>query len=290
MKKLSLRIRLVIVGAAALLSLLPVIFIFANSFMGADEAAARYTSQVTAHNSTGVISGNVHYMDVGLLPDLISTSAWQRILLEEPANMRFLWNSIILVVPIVLGQLLIAPLAAYGFERLKSKHKDKLYFAYIITMLLPMQALLVPHFIAAGFLGIQQSYLAIILPAVFAPLGVFLIRQQMKGYPKEVIEAAAIDGAGELQTFFRIVLPSIKPAMIALTVLAFAEAWNIVDQAVVFISERYEYPLSVHLSTELSDNVGIVFALSSLFMIPALLIFIYGQDDLSEGIGYAGGK
>jgi len=286
-KRLTYGVRIAIILAAAAMSLAPVVFVLSNSFMGTTEIAARYTSQITPHSFFGVTSGNMHYMDMGFIPDLITTSAWEEILVNDPSNLRFMWNSIILVVPIVLGQLVIAPLAAYGFERAKSKHKEKLYFAYILIMLLPMQALLVPHFIAANFLGINNSYFAIILPAIFASFGVFLIRQQMKGFDKEIIEAARIDGASELTIFIRIVLPNIKPAMTALAVLAFAEAWNIVDQAVVFLRDEFTMPMSVHLSTGLAGNIGIVFALSSLFMIPALIIFIYGQDDLGEGIGYA---
>jgi multiple sugar transport system permease protein len=189
-----------------------------------------------------------------------------------------------------LGQLVIAPLAAYGFERMRSKHKDKLFFAYIITMLLPMQAVLVPHFIAARFFGIDGNYLSIILPAVFSPFGVFLIRQQMKSFEKTLIEAAKVDGASELRIFFKVVLPNLKPTMIALTVLAFAEAWNIVDQAVVFITNQERMPMSVYLSDTVVSNVGLVFAVSTIFMIPALIIFIYGQDNLSEGINYTGLK
>lgn len=258
--------------------------------MGVLESSARYTSLVTPHSSFGVVSGNMHYMDMAFLPDLLSLSAWRQILIHDPTHLRFLWNSIILVVPIVLGQLVIAPLAAYGFERAKSRHKDKLYFAYIIIMLLPMQALLVPHFIAANFFGLNGNYLAIILPAIVAPFGVFLIRQQMKGFDVGIIEAAKIDGANEINIFLQIVIPNIKPAMTALAVLAFAEAWNIIDQAVVFISDPFARPLSVHLSVGFHGNIGTIFALSTLFMIPALIIFIYGQDDLSEGFGYSGGK
>jgi len=279
-----------IILIAAGLTVAPVIFMFTNSFMGAVEASARYTSQITPYNIFGVIDGNIHFMDVGFLPNLISITSWRQILIENPTYLRFLWNSLILTIPIVLGQLVIAPLAAYAFERLQTRHKEKLYFMYIIIMLLPMQAVLVPHFIAARFMGIQGNYLAIILPAVFAPLGVFLIRQQMKGFEKEVMEAAEVDGAGEFKIFLRIVLPNIKPAMTALAVLAFAESWNIIDQAIVFIHNRYELPMSAYLSTSQFQNIGLAFALSSLFMIPALIVFIYGQDNLSEGIGYTGQK
>ncbi|MCL2200351.1 MAG: carbohydrate ABC transporter permease [Oscillospiraceae bacterium] len=288
--KFSYNTRLMVITIAAVVSLLPVLFVFANSLMSSLEAEARYSSIVTAHNSFGVIDGNMHYMDITLVPDVLSASAWREILLENPANLRYLWNSIVLAVTIVAGQLIIAPLAAYGLERARTRHKEKLYFAYIIIMLLPLQALLVPHFIAANILGISGGYLAIILPAIVAPLGVFLIRQQMKGFEKSIIEAAAIDGAGEFTIFCKMILPNIMPAMAALTVLAFAEAWNIVDQAVVFIRNRHDMPLSVHLSTNLTDNIGVVFALSTLFMIPALIIFIGGQDDLGEGLIYSGGK
>jgi len=286
-KRISANLRLAIITFAAVMSLLPVVFIFLNSFMGTGEAAARYTSMVTPQSSFGVTAGNMHYIDMGLLPQLISVSGWSNILADDPTNLRYLWNSLVIAAPIVLGQLLIAPMAAYSFEMAKARHKDKLYFAYIIIMLLPMQALLVPHFIAANFLGINYTYLAIILPAIFAPLGVFLVRQQMKGLGREIMEAAKIDGANELDIYFRVVLPNIKPSIIALSVLAFSEAWNIVDQAVVFLRDPFTLPMSVHLSVNLTGNIGIVFALSTLFMIPALIIFIYGQDELGEGIGYS---
>jgi len=258
--------------------------------MGSLEAEARYTDEITLYSSFGVTDGFVHYVDMGFVPDVLSLSAYEDVLLRDPTHLRFLWNSIALVVPIVLGHLIISPLAAYGFERVRSRHKEKLFFAYILTMLLPMQALLVPHFIVANFFGFDGNYLAIILPAMFGPFGVFLIRQQMKGFSKEIYDAASVDGASHLQTFYSIVLPNIKPAMIALMVLTFAEAWNIVDQAVVFIREERLMPMSVQLSANFTGNVGFVFALSTLFMIPALIVFIYGQDNLAEGIGYSGVK
>jgi multiple sugar transport system permease protein len=259
--------------------------------MSSTEAESRYTSRITAHSSLGLTDGAMHYMEPAFLPDLLTLSGYSQILAQDPTNLRFIWNSIILAVPIVIGMLIISPLAAYGFERLKSRHKEKLYFAYIITMMLPMQALLVPHFIAANFLGISDNYLAIILPAIFASFGVFLVRQQMKGFDKATIEAASIDGASEFQIFRLIVLPNLKPTMTALMVLTFAEVWNLVDQAVVFIREERQMPMSVYLSTTFADgSIGTIFAISTVFMIPALIVFIYGQDNLAEGIGYTSFK
>ena len=287
-RKLSYGARLSVISASALVSLLPVLFIVLNSFMSGMEAQARYTSLVNAYSSFGLSNGSMHYMEWGFLPEVLSLAGLKNILLEDPANLRYLWNSIILTVPIVAGQLVIAPLAAYGFEISRARHKEKLFLAYIVTMLMPMQAVLVPHFIAARLFGIDGSYLAIILPAVFSPFGVFLLRQQMKGFDRQIIEAARIDGASELQAFFKVVLPNLAPSMIALTVLAFAESWNIVDQAIVFLKTEYTLPMSVFLSKAVTGDMGTVFAMSSLFMIPALIMFIYGQDHLAEGINYSG--
>ena len=289
--RLSYNARFLIVALSATLSLLPLLYILMNSFMSSLEAGARYTSSITSYSMLGFTDDNMHYVDMSLVPDVLTLSAWRQILLEDPTYLRFIWNSIILSLPVVLGNILIAPLAAYGFERMRARHKEKVFVAYVITMILPMQALLVPHFIAAEMFGINGTYLTIILPAVFAPFGVFLVRQQMRGFEKEVIEAASVDGAGELQIFSRVVLPNLKPTMIALTVLTFAEIWNIVDQAVVFIQQEREMPMSVYLSRLFTgESVGIVFAISSLFMIPALIVFIFGQDHLAEGIGYSGIK
>jgi len=251
------------------------------------EAQSRYTSQITVYNSQGPVDGTMHYMEPTLLPDLLTFSSYRQILMQDPTHLRFLWNSIILAVPIVVGTLIVSPLAAYGFERLRWKSKEKVFLSYIITMLLPMQFLLVPHFIIASFLGFGGNYLAIILPAVFAPFGVFLIRQQMKGFDKSTIEAASIDGASELRIFYSVVLPGLKPTMTALMVLTFAEVWNLVDQAVVFIRDERQMPMSVHLSTTIGgDMIGLVFAVSTILMIPALIVFLYGQDSLAEGVGY----
>lgn len=290
-RRLSYRARLLILVLSAVLSLLPVAFIFLNSFMSSTEAEMRYTSRITPHSSLGLTDGNMHYVEMTFVPDLLTLSSYRQILTQDPTHLRFLWNSIVLAVPIVAGTLIISPLAAYGFERIRGRHKEKLFFAYLVTMMLPMQVLLVPHFIAANFFGISDNYLAIILPAIVAPFGVFLIRQQMKGFDKATIEAAAIDGASELQIFYMIVLPNLKPTMTALMVLSFSEVWNLVDQAVVFIREERELPLSVYLSATYADGMmGTVFAVSSLFMIPALIVFIYGQDNLAEGIGYTSFK
>lgn len=280
----------IIIWLAAAVALFPVIFIAANSLMGQDEIISRYSPEILASNAGDFSSHNIHFVRFGLLPGRATLEQYRRLLLESPGYLRMFWNSVILVVPVLLGQCVLAPLAAYGLENIRWKYKEAIYFAYIIVMLMPTQLLLVPNFIVAGWLNIRSSYLAIILPALFHPLGVFLVRQQLKSFPKECVEAAALDGAGVFRTYRSIVRPNLNSTVAALAVLLFADNWNIVDQAVVFIDKTYRNPLSVYLGNVVSEEPGMFFAVSVFYLVPALLVFLFGQEHLTEGIALSGVK
>lgn len=280
----------IIIWLAAAVALFPVIFIAANSLMGQDEIISRYSPEILASNAGDFSSHNIHFVRFGLLPGRATLEQYRSLLLESPGYLRMFWNSVILVVPVLLGQCVLAPLAAYGLENIRWKYKEAIYFAYIIVMLMPTQLLLVPNFIVAGWLNIRSSYLAIILPALFHPLGVFLVRQQLKSFPKECVEAAALDGAGVFRTYRSIVRPNLNSTVAALAVLLFADNWNIVDQAVVFIDKTYRNPLSVYLGNVVSEEPGMFFAVSVFYLAPALLVFLFGQEHLTEGIALSGVK
>lgn len=275
---------LLVVVIAALAAIFPVLFIVMNSFMSGSEIVGRYTNQVTDANSGDFIANGLHYVRFGLIPDSFTLDQYARLLTQCPEYFRMFWNSMLLVVPILAGQCLLAPLTAFAFEELRWKHKEVIYFIYLIVMLMPMQILLVPNFIVAGWLGIRDNYLSIILPAMFHPLGVFLVRQQLKSFPKECHEAARLDGASEWRVYSKIVRPNLYSVIAALVVLLFADNWNIIDQAVVFINKTYDNPLSVFLGNVVTLDPGMLFTVSVFYMIPALLVFMFGQDYLAQGI------
>jgi len=289
MKQRRITIGSAFVVFAALLCLAPILFMLSNSFMSELEIVNRYTSEVTPYNMLHS-DGPLHYYEMSLLPSVITGTGYGNALLRNPTYLRLFWNSVLITLPIIIGQMLVSPIAAYGFENLRWKHKEKLYFLYIIIMLMPLQVLLVPNYIAAEAFHINGTYLAIILPSIFAPFGTFLIRQQIKGLDKSYIEAARVDGASEWRVFSQVLLPNLAPTMIALLVLTFAECWNIVDQAVVFISSAFDEPLSAYLSRIIRQDTGIVFAVSIVFMIPAFILFMIGQDNIAEGIALSGVK
>lgn len=272
------------------IALLPIAFTFANSFMGQGEITSRYSARITEDNAGDYSSGNIHFVRLGFIPEQVSTQQYYNLFFKNPGYLRYFWNTVLLVAPILVGQCILAPLAAYGFENLRWKGKEILFFFYVVIMLLPMQLLLVPNFIVAGWLDIRDSYLAIILPAMFHPLGVFLVRQQLKGFPREALEAARLDGAGELQIYRRIVRPNLNSVVAAMVVLLFADNWNLVDQAVIFIKNPYAMPLSAVLNQIADTAPELFFAVSCFFLLPAILVFLYGQDYLAEGISLSGIK
>ena len=270
------------------LLLYPLLVTFTNSFMAEAEIARHYNMKVTVFD---LIAGSSrHFAQMRLIPDAATLSQYANVLVYQPAYLVLLTNSLKLTIPVVLGNVVVSFLTAYGFSVWKWKHKEKLFFVYILVMLMPLQALLVPNYLIAETLGITNSYLAIILPGIFAPFGTFLLRQSMKALPPEYFEAAEIDGANTSQILLYLVVPQMKSGVAALTMLVFIEYWNVVEQAVVFIRDYTREPLSVYLSRMTEANAGIVTAASIVYMIPPLWFLFVGQADLEKGIELSGIK
>ena len=155
-------------------------------------------------------------------------------------------------------------------------------------MLMPYQVTLVPNFLIAEALGTINTVWAIILPGIFSPFAVFLLTKSMKRIPSAVVEAARLDGCNELQIFTKIYLPLCKNIIYSVMILVFIDYWNMVEQPLVLLKDEEMYPLSVFLSRINTAEVGIAFAVAVIYMIPTLLIFLYGEQYLVEGIANSG--
>jgi len=289
-KKLQQAVIITLSGIFALVFALPVIVTFTNSFMSGFEIQSRYAMNIIPSNIFYRIDTfpQIHFVRMTVIPDWVTFRQYLN-LFQKSAYLNSLWNSVIITAPSVLGQLIVAIPAAYAFEMSKWRYKEKLFFVYIVVMLMPLPVVLVPQFVMAGFLGISESITAVIFPAVFSPFGVFLLRQFMKTLPLEYIEAAKIDGAGQIRILVSIVTPLVKPAIAALALLVFIDYWNVVDQAIVFITDPTREPLSVMLS-RLRGDYQIIFAASFFYTLPALLVFLYGQEHLIKGLKLSGLK
>lgn len=295
LKKRDKRVRIVrlslafiIAAVFAVLFLTPIVLTITNSFMSETEINANY-GQVFATNESG---GKVYIsekINLKFIPDMVSFSQYLTVLLKSPDYLIKFWNSVILVVPIVLFQLLVAALAAYGFSRYRGRLREIIFFAYIILMLMPYQVTLVPNYLVSDWLKLLDTRWAIWLPGIFSPFAVFLLTKYMRRIPVGVIEAAEIDGAGELQIFTSISMPLCKSAICSAAILVFIDYWNMVEQPLILLGDTQLHPLSVFLSKINSGELGLAFAVATIYMIPSLLVFLYGEDYLVEGITYQGG-
>lgn len=277
-----------VAAAFAILFLLPIILTITNSFMSSSEISANYGS-VFATNDRG---GKVYISErvtLKFIPDIVSFSQYITVLFKSPDYLLKFWNSVVLVGPIVVFQLFVAALASYGFTRYRGKLREIIFFSYIILMLMPYQVTLVPNYLVAGWLKTINTYWAIWLPGIFSPFAVFLLTKYMRRIPTSVIEAAQIDGAGEWQIFKRVCMPLCKGAICSAAILVFIDYWNMVEQPLILLADEEKHPLSVFLSKINAGEIGLAFAVATVYMVPSLLVFLYGEEYLVDGITYQGG-
>ena len=278
----------IVAASFAILFLTPIILTITNSFMSSSEISANYGS-VFATNSSG---GKVYIsekVNLKFIPDMVSFSQYITVLFKSPEYLLKFWNSVILVGPIVIFQLTVASLASYGFARYRGRLREIIFFAYIILMLMPYQVTLVPNYLVSDWLNLLDTNWAIWLPGIFSPFAVFLLTKFMRRIPTSMIEAAQIDGAGEWQIFRKICLPLCKGATCSAAILVFIDYWNMVEQPLILLSDAEKHPLSVFLSKINAGEIGLAFAVATIYMVPSLLIFLYGEEYLVDGITYQGG-
>ncbi len=273
---------------AALLFIMPTVLTISNSFMTEKEIMANYGAMIenATEDKKSYISED---LNLKFIPDSVSLAQYSSVLFKSPDYLLKFWNSVILVVPITVFQIFLAAVTAYGFSRYRGRIREIIFFAYIILMLMPYQVTLVPNYLVSDFLGILGTRWAIVLPGIFSPFSVYLLTKVMRRIPKAYFEAARLDGAGEFQIFWQICLPLCRSSMLSVGLLVFIDYWNMVEQPLILLDSEEQYPLSVFLSQINAGDVGLAFAVAVVYMIPALLLFLYGEEYLVEGITYSGG-
>ena len=274
----------VLCAGLSVLFLLPTVLTVTNSFMDESELSSDY-GMVFAAADGGYLSETVH---LRFIPENFTLSHYTDGLFKSPEYLRKLWNSVLLVVPIVILEVSVAALAAYGFSRWRGKLRSRLFFFYMVLMLMPYQVTMVPDYLINKQLGLLNTRWAIILPGVFAPFSVFLLTRSMRRIPSSVIEAARIDGASEWDIFTKICLPECRSVLCAVAVLVFIDYWNMVEQPLILLDDPEMRPLSVFLSSVSPREIGLAFAMATVYMIPALALFLLGEKHLTEGTAASG--
>ena len=278
----------VVAATFAILFLMPIVLTITNSFMAASEISANYGS-IFATDANGGKVYIAERVNLKFIPDMVSFSQYNTVLFKSPEYLFKFWNSVILVGPIVVFQLIVASLASFGFARYRGRIREIIFFMYIILMLMPYQVTLVPNYLGSDWLNLLDTNWAIWLPGIFSPFAVFLLTKFMRRIPESVLEAAQIDGAGEWQIYRKICLPLCKGAICSAAILVFIDYWNMVEQPLILMTDAEQHPLSVFLSKINAGEIGLAFAVATIYMVPSLLIFLYGEEYLVDGITYQGG-
>lgn len=287
-EKLLNRAITVFLAVAAFMFIMPIILTMSNSFMTSSEISANYGTMLDnmTEDKKVFISENVN---LKFIPDKVTFEQYKSVLLKSPDYLLKFWNSVMLTVPITIFQIILAVITSYGFSRCPNKLKSIIFFAYIILMIMPYQVTVVPNFLVSEKFGLLNTRWAIILPGIFSPFSVFLLTKVMRRIPEAYVEAAKLDGANEFQIMTRIFVPLCKGAIVSVTMLVFIDYWNMVEQPLILMKDSDMHPLSVFLSQINTGDIGLAFAVGVVYMVPAILMFLYGEDDLVEGITYSGG-
>ncbi len=206
---------------------------------------------------------------------------------------RFYLNSIFVAVVTTFGQVSTSALSAYAFARLKFPGRDKIFFAYLATMMIPGAVTMIPVFMLLQSLGWIDTYKAVILPPIFTAYGTFMLRQFFLTLPKDLEDAAKIDGCSYFGIFWRILLPLSKPALATLTTFTFMGNWMSFMWPLIVLNshEKFTLPVGLAYFQSLHNTDWTLLMAGSLMMIlPILLLFIFNQRYFVEGIKLSGIK
>ncbi len=224
------------------------------------------------------------------IPDPIALDNFREVWTIVPFD-RYLFNSLFVAVCVTFGEVLTSSLAAYAFARLRFPGRDAMFLMYLATLMIPGQVTIIPNFILMRYLGWINTYEGLIIPTAFTAFGTFLLRQYFLSIPRELEEAARVDGASYFQVWSRIIMPLASPAIATLAVFSFMGAWNSFLWPFIMVNTSDMRTLTVALrsfQTDYGTEWGLMMAGSLIAMLPMLVIFLAAQRYFVRGIATTG--
>jgi multiple sugar transport system permease protein len=207
---------------------------------------------------------------------------------------KYMWNSILVAGLVTVGNLIFCSAMGYALAKLRVPGRKGLFILVLGTLMVPGMAIFVPQFVLVSNLNLVNTYAGLILPFLAGPFGVFLMRQFMLALPDELIEAARVDGAGELRIFWRIVLPLSRPALATLGILTFLASWNnfLWPLVVATTEDKYTMPVALALYSVGQNRqfFGLALAGAVVVVLPVLIVFLFLQRYFLRGIATTGLK
>lgn len=275
MKKLRTVILYFIFMLISFVTVYPVIIVILLSVQDSDELAEMTSSLI---QFTG------EYVDIHYIPQYPTLSHFIDLLIFTPEFYTVFWNSLLMTGIILVFQLLVAVPSAWAFASFRFKGKKLLFNMYVIFMLMPFQVTMLSQYIVLDKIQLMNTRWSVILPAIFSTFSVFLIYRGFADIPRDIADSARIDGANEWQVLRYIGLPLGKHGILSCLVLSFLDYWNMVEQPLAFINDKSKFPLSLYLPMLDMSNAELMLTSSVITLVPAVFVFITGQDYLEQGI------
>ncbi|MEU1202496.1 MULTISPECIES: carbohydrate ABC transporter permease [Streptomyces] len=206
---------------------------------------------------------------------------------------RSLWNSAVVGVLHTLGTLLVCSLAGYGLARIPYRHADKIFYAVLVTLMVPAAVTFVPSFVLVSSLGWVDSLRGLVVPGLFSGFTCFLFRQYFLGFPKELEEAARVDGLGYWGAYWRVVVPNSLNFFAAIATITFISGWNAFLWPLVIGQDPQAWTVQVALSSYMTNqtvNFHLIFMATAVSILPLVFVFLFLQRWLVQGIAQTGIK
>lgn len=269
--RVTFGLELALLAAGAALLLLPYVWMLGSSLKTADETFR---------------------LPLTWLPE---TPRWENYPrgLTRFAFPTYIANSLLIAVVVTVCNLLFCSMAGYALTRFRFPGRELLFLLILSTLMLPTEVVLVPQFLVVRTLGWLNTYQGLIVPTLLDAFGIFLMRQFLLSFPREIIEAARVDGAGEFTIYSRIVLPNMKPALAALAIFSFRDSWDLYIWPLVVVSRDWLKTFPIGVAQFDSEAIGAYneqMAIAVIGMIPMILLFLASQRAFVRGIVMSGLK
>ena len=244
---------------------------------------------------TAVVSaGSIFSPDIQILPPEFKLDNFKDAMTAQPFARYFL-NTVIITGINIIGVLLTSSLCAYGFSRLDWPGRNKVFGVMLTALMLPYSVLMIPHFIGWSFLGLTDTFAPITIPAFFGGglFNIFLLRQFFMGIPREMDEAAFVDGANHLKIYWSIILPLSKQSLIVVGLFTFLNNWNDYLAPMIYISSEKRFTLMLGLNQFIGGynaQWNLMMAAVAIIVLPSLILYLFAQRYFIEGIAMTGVK
>lgn len=226
------------------------------------------------------------------IPEVFRTVNYEKIFNDIPF-LTYFFNTLKITVAVTALQLVTCSMAAYAFSKLKFPGRDKIFLAYLGTMMVPWHAIMIPQFIIIQKLGLYDSHWSLILTGAFSAFGVFILRQNMMSIPDSLAEAAKIDGCGFFGIFSKIILPLSKTGLVTLGVLTFNSVWNDYMGPMIYLDTDTKKTIQLGLATfkrQFDTDYGAIMAGTVISLIPIVIVYAMAQKNIVEGVAFTGVK